>query len=159
MSIAARLETLGLILPEPTAPLASYVPTRIIGDLLYISGQLPIKDGNVVEGCLGGRPATGVQEVSVEDGMAAARLCGIMLLAQAKAALGGNIDRLGSCVRLGGFVASTPDFKDHPKVINGASDLMIDVLGDDGRHTRAAVGVPSLPLGAAVEIDGLFTVR
>lgn len=159
MSIIARLEEMGLTLPEPAAPVASYVPAKIVGELIYISGQLPFADGKVIEGCLGGSPASSVRELSVEEGAAAARACGIMLLAQAKAALGGDIDRIEECVRLGGFVASTPDFRDHPKVINGASDLMLEVMNDDGKHTRAAVGVPSLPLGAAVEIDAIFRIR
>lgn len=159
MSITARLNTLGLTLPEPAAPVASYIPTRIVGDLLFISGQVSMSDGQVIKGCLGGSPSADIPALSLEEGMAAARACGIMLLAQAKAALDGDIDRLGGCVKLGGFVASTPDFFDQPKVINGASDLMLDVMGDEGKHSRAAVGTPSLPLGAAVEIDGIFLIR
>ncbi|RFB05717.1 RidA family protein [Parvularcula marina] len=159
MSIIARLEELGLELPQPAAPVASYVPTQIVGELLYISGQVSMTDGQIIKGCLGGSPAAGITALSLEEGIAAARACGIMLLAQARAALEGDLDRVASCVRLGGFVASTADFFDHPKVINGASDLMLDVMGDAGKHTRAAVGVPSLPLGAAVEIDGIFRIR
>ena len=159
MSITDRLEKLGLTLPEPAAPVASYVPTRIVGEMLFISGQVSMQDGKVIKGCLGGSPAEGIEALTLEEGMAAARACGIMLLAQAKAALGGDINHLATCVKLGGFVASAPDFFDQPKVINGASDLMLDVLGEAGKHARAAVSTPSLPLGAAVEIDGIFTIR
>ncbi|MEM9232868.1 MAG: RidA family protein [Pseudomonadota bacterium] len=158
MSLIARLEELDIELPAPAAPVASYVPAQIAGDLLYISGQISMQDGSVIEGRLGGTDA-GIAALSLEEGMVAARACGIMLLAQAKAALEGDLDRIVACVRLGGFVACTADFKDHPKVINGASDLMLDVMGEAGKHTRAAVGVPSLPLGAAVEIDGIFRIR
>lgn len=158
MSLIARLEELGIDLPAPAAPVASYVPAQIVGELLYISGQISMHNGKVIEGRLGENDA-GIAALSLEEGMAAARACGIMLLAQAKAALNGDLDRVTSCVRLGGFVTCTPDFRNHPKVINGASNLMLEVMGDAGKHTRAAVGVPSLPLGAAVEIDGIFRIR
>lgn len=150
--IEDRLTEKGLQLPTPAAPVASYVPTRIEEKTLYISGQLSMKDGAVVTGILG-------ESMSLEEGMTAAELCGLMLLAQAKLAVEGDLDRIAGCIRLGGFVASTPTFTDHPKVINGASDLMQLALGDAGKHTRAAVGVSALPLGAAVEVDGIFALH
>lgn len=159
MSYLSKLSDLGITLPAPAAPVASYVPTRIVGNLLYISGQISMKDGAIIKGCLGGAAGPDLPELSLEDGILAAKACGVMLLAQANAALEEDLDRLVSCVRLGGFVASTPSFTDHPKVINGASDLMLEVMGDAGKHTRAAVGVTALPLGAAVEIDGIFEIR
>jgi enamine deaminase RidA (YjgF/YER057c/UK114 family) len=149
-TIDQRLSELGIELPAPAAPAGSYVPVRRAGSLLVVSGQLPMEAGRVrYVGKLGGG-------VSLEDGQAAARLCAINILAQAKAACDGRLDRLSGCIRLGGFVACTPEFSDHPKVINGASDLMVAVLGDAGRHARAAVGVPSLPLDAAVEVEAMF---
>lgn len=150
MSIEARLAELGITLPEPAAPVAAYVPVVIAGGLAHVSGQLPFIDGKLVTGRLG-------EDVSVEDGTAAARACGLMILAQLKAALG-SLDRVEQVVKLGAFVNSTGDFTDQPKVANGASELMADVFGDAGRHARAAVGVPALPLGAAVEVDAIFAV-
>lgn len=151
-TVADRLRTLGIELPAPAAAVANYIPVRISGNLAIVSGQLPMQAGAVrYQGKLGAG-------VSVEDGQAAARLCAINLLAQLHAACGG-LDRIAACLRLGGFVACTPEFTDHPKVVNGASDLMVGVLGDAGRHARAAVGVPSLPLDAAVEVDGMFELR
>lgn len=151
-TVADRLRALGIELPAPAAAVANYIPVRISGNLAIVSGQLPMAAGAVrYKGKLGAG-------VSVEDGQAAARLCAINLLAQLHAACGG-LDRIAACLRLGGFVACTPEFTDHPKVINGASDLMVGVLGDAGRHARAAVGVPSLPLDAAVEVDGMFELR
>lgn len=151
-TVADRLRALGIELPAPAAAVANYIPVRISGNLAIVSGQLPMAAGAVrYQGKLGAG-------VSVEDGQAAARLCAINLLAQLHAACGG-LDRIAACLRLGGFVACTPEFTDHPKVINGASDLMVGVLGDAGRHARAAVGVPSLPLDAAVEVDGMFELR
>lgn len=149
-SIDQRLRELGIELPAPAAPAGSYVPVRRGGNLLIVSGQLPMEAGRVrYVGKLGAG-------VSLEDGQAAARLCAINILAQVKAACDGRLDRLAGCLRLGGFVACTPEFTDQPKVINGASDLMVAVLGDAGRHARAAVGVPSLPLDAAVEVEAMF---
>lgn len=149
--IEARLAELGLSLPEAAAPVANYVPWVQSGRLLFISGQLPLRDGRVaVVGRLGA-------EVDVERGRMAAQLCALAILAQAKAATG-DLDRLRRCVELGGFVACTPEFADHPKVINGASDLMVDVMGEAGRHARFAVGASSLPLGAAVEIRAVFEI-
>jgi enamine deaminase RidA (YjgF/YER057c/UK114 family) len=151
-AIEQRLSELGLKLPEAPQPVANYVPFLLSGDQLFISGQIS-KDatGRVLAGSLGGG-------VSIEDGQAAARHCALNLLAQANAALG-DLERIVQVLRLTGFVASTPDFTDQPKIINGASDLLVAVLGDAGRHTRLAVGVASLPLGACVEIDAILKVR
>ena len=146
-----RLASLGINLPVAPVAAGSYVPFVIEGKLLTISGQLPLENGAVaVTGRLG-------DGVSLEDGQRAARLCALNLLAQAKAALG-DLGRIRRCVRLGGFVASTPDFTEQHKVINGASDLMAQVLGDAGRHARAAIGTAALPLNAAVEVEALFAI-
>ena len=150
-AIADRLKELGIVLPEPAAPVASYVPAVEHGGVLTISGQISFGPNGLVTGRLG-------DTLTLEDGQAAARLCGLMLIAQVKKALG-DLDRVARVIRLGGFVASTPDFFDQPKVINGASDLMQEVFGEAGRHARAAVGCPALPLGAAVEVEGSFAVR
>lgn len=151
--VAARLAELGITLPSPAAPVANYVPYVRTGDLLFVSGQLPMEAGKVaVVGKLGAG-------VTSEEGVRAARLCGINLLAQARVALDGDLDRVVRCVKLGAFVACTPDFTQHPPIVNGASNLMVEVLGDAGRHARFAVGVPVLPLDAAVEIDAVFEVR
>lgn len=148
--VESRLAELGLVLPTPAVAVANYLPFVVSGSLVFVSGQLPLVDGKVtVTGRLGA-------EVSLEDGQSAARQCAVNLLAQARAAAGGDLDRVTRLIRLGGFVASTPDFTDQPKVVNGASDLMVAVLGDAGRHSRAAVGVASLPLNAAVEIEAIF---
>lgn len=149
--IAQRLAALGVTLPLLPAPLANYVPYTLSGNTLYISGQLPMKDGIVVKGLLGG-------DMSLEDGQAAAKLCAINIVAQASAALQGDLSRVRRCLRLGGFVASAANFYDHPKVINGASDFIVDVFGDAGKHARAAVGVAALPLGAAVEVEAIFEI-
>jgi enamine deaminase RidA (YjgF/YER057c/UK114 family) len=151
MSIDARLAELGIVLPEPAAPVAAYVPAVEAGGLLHVSGQLPFVGGALVKGRLG-------EDVSLEDGYAAARACGLMLLAQARAALG-SLDRVERVVKLGAFVNSAGSFTDQPKVANGASELMAEVFGDAGKHARSAVGVPVLPLGAAVEVDAIFAVR
>ncbi|RVQ69691.1 RidA family protein [Croceicoccus ponticola] len=148
--IEGRLAELGLVLPQPAAPVASYVPAVEAGGLLHISGQLPFIDGALVTGRLG-------EDVTLERGIEAAQACGVMILAQAKQALG-SLDRVVRVVKLGGFVNSTGDFTDQPKVVNGASDLMLAVFGDAGRHARSAVGVPVLPLGAAVEVDAILQV-
>ena len=150
-TIEARLAQLGLTLPPAPNPVANYVPYAVAGNLLFISGQISkAADGTIVTGLLG-------RDVTVEDGQAAARLCALNILAQAKAALG-DLDRVAQVMRLTGFVAATADFADHPKVVNGASDLMVEVLGDKGRHTRAAVGVASLPMASAVEIDAIIAI-
>jgi enamine deaminase RidA (YjgF/YER057c/UK114 family) len=150
-TIEMKLAVLGVELPQPAAPVASYVPAVEVGGLLYISGQLPFIDGKVATGRLG-------ENVSLEQGEAAARACGIMLIAQMKAALG-SLDRVERIVKLGAFISSTPEFTAQPKVANGASDLMVQVFGPAGQHARSAVGVPVLPLGAAVEIDAIVAVR
>ncbi len=150
--IEARLAELGIELPRAPAPAAAYIPYTRVGDTLYVSGQLPMFKGEL---CYAGK--IGV-ELSLEEGQAAARLCAVNLIAQVADALGGDLDLLLRCVKLGGFVNATPDFRDHPKVINGASELMIQVFGSIGRHARFAVGVNSLPLGSSVEIDGIFQV-
>lgn len=148
--IEARLRDLAIVLPEPASPVANYVPARISGGQLLISGQLPVADGKPhYSGRLGA-------EVSVEDGNMAARLCALNVLAQARAALDGDLDRIAGCLRLCVYVAATPDFTSHPQVANGASDVMVEVLGDAGRHARAAVGTASLPLGVPVEVEALF---
>ena len=153
MSIDARLAELGISLPAPAAPVAAYVPAVEIDGLLYISGQLPFReDGSIVTGRLG-------EDITLEAGAEAARRCGIMLIAQIKAALGGDLSRVRKIVKLGAFVSSTADFTDQPKVANGASELMQTVFGEAGRHARSAVGVPVLPLGAAVEVDAIVAVR
>jgi len=153
MSIEARLAELGITLPAPAAPVAAYVPAVDANGLLHISGQLPFReDGTIVTGRLG-------QDVDVAQGAEAAKRCGIMLIAQIKAALGGDLSRVERIVKLGAFIASTADFTDQPKVANGASELMQDVFGEAGRHARSAVGVPVLPLGAAVEIDAIVAIR
>lgn len=150
--IDQRLADLGITLPVPAVAVANYVPYVVVGDLVFVSGQLPMENGKpVVLGHLGA-------EVSLEDGVRAAQLCALNLLAQAKAACGGDLDRVKRVVRMTAFVASTPDFTDQPKVVNGASDLMVEVLGDSGRHARVAVGAPSLPLNVAVEIEAVFQI-
>lgn len=152
-TIEARLKKLGLTLPEPPAAAARYVPFVVTGKLVFIAGQLPLQGGKVAfAGKLGA-------DVPIEDGTHAARLCAINLVAQLKSACGGDLDRVKRCVRLNGFVASAPDFTEQPRVMNGASDLIVDVFGEAGRHSRVAVGVASLPLNAAVEVDGVFEIE
>ncbi len=151
-TIDARLEELRIELPEAAAPVANYVPFTITGNLVFISGQLPMADGALqYSGKLG-------DNVSVEDAQKAARLCGLNLLAQLKAACGGDLDRVSQVIKLGGFVNGTPDFTDQALVINGTSDLMFEVFEANGKHARAAVGCVALPLGAAVEVDGIFEI-
>jgi enamine deaminase RidA (YjgF/YER057c/UK114 family) len=149
--IDAALAALGLTLPQPAAPVAAYVPVVVAGGLAHVSGQLPFIGGALVTGRLG-------DDVSLEQGTAAAQACGLMILAQLKAALG-SLSRVERVVKLGAFVNSTGDFTDQPKVANGASELMAAVFGDAGRHARSAVGVPVLPLGAAVEVDAIVAVK
>lgn len=147
-----KLTEMKLTLPKVSAPVANYVPYVIVGNLVFISGQLPMEDGKVkVTGKLG-------RNVSEENGAEAAKLCALNILAHLKAAVG-SLDKVKRCVKLTGFVSSTPDFTTHPKVINGASDLIVGVFGDAGKHARAAVGVPSLPLGAAVEVEAVFEIE
>jgi len=146
-----RLADLGLTLPEPVAPVANYVPYVVSGNLVFISGQVSIGAEGLIKGTLGAG-------MDIADGVEAAKACAINLIAQLRVACSGDLDRVKRVVKLGGFVNSTPDFTDQPKVINGASDLMVAVFGEAGRHARAAVSAPSLPLGAAVEIDGVFEI-
>lgn len=150
-SIEARLKELGIDLPTPAAPAANYVPFVKTGDLLFVSGQIPMgAKGIEFVGKLGA-------DADIDSGRAAARLCAINLIAQVKAATG-DLEKLVRVVKLTGFVNSTGDFGDHPKVVNGASDLMVEVFGDAGRHSRSAVGVAALPFGVAVEVEGIFEI-
>lgn len=149
--IDRKLAELGLALPQPAAPVASYVPTVEAGGMLYISGQISFAaDGSLMTGRLG-------EDRDLAYGVEAAQRCALMLVAQIKAALGG-LHRVERIVKLGVFVNSTPDFTDQPKVANGASDLMVALFGDAGKHARSAVGVPALPLGVAVEIDAVVKI-
>jgi enamine deaminase RidA (YjgF/YER057c/UK114 family) len=151
-AIEARLTELGITLPQAASPAANYVPYVITGNMLYLSGQLPIENGKIaVTGHLG-------RDVDVAGGQRAAELCAINILAQAKAALGGDLGRIKRVVKLNGFVASTGDFTEQHLVINGASNLIASVLGDVGKHARAAVGMAALPLNAAVEIDAVLDI-
>jgi len=150
-AIENRLKELGIELPDAAAPAANYIPFQLSNGLLYVSGQLPLLPGGP-----GFKGKVGA-DMDVETAQHAARSCAINILAQAKSALG-DLDRISQCLKLGGFVNATQDFTDHPEVVNGASDLMVEVLGDKGRHTRFAVGAGSLPRGVAVEIDALLAV-
>jgi enamine deaminase RidA (YjgF/YER057c/UK114 family) len=152
MSIDARLQELGLTLPNPPAPVASYVPTILSGGHLYVSGQLALKSGHILW------PGHVGLSVTVEHAIEAAQQCSVNLLAQAKAALG-SLDRIERVVRLGVFVACGDNFTQQPEVANGASDLMVAVFGDAGKHVRAAVGTNSLPRGACVEVEAVFAVK
>jgi enamine deaminase RidA (YjgF/YER057c/UK114 family) len=149
--IEERLAELGIILPPAPQPVASYIPVKVVGDLAWVAGQIPMQDGAVtVAGKVGG-------EVTIDDANAGARRCALQALSALRAALG-TLDRVKGIVKLDVFVASATGFTDHPKVANGASDLLVEVFGDEGRHARAAVGVPELPLGAAVEVALLVQV-
>ena len=152
-TIASRLADRGIELPEAAAPAANYLPYVQTGNAVYISGQLPLKDGKLV--------ATGLcgKDVDTEAGAKAAEICAINILAQAKAALGGDLQKVARVVKITGFVASTPDFTEQHLVLNGASNLIADILGEPGKHSRAAVGVASLPLNAAVEIEAVIEVK
>lgn len=142
-----------MTLPEPPKPVASYVPFTVSGKLVTISGQIPVgPDGPRYIGKLG-------DNISLEDGKAAAQLCALNLMAQLKAACGGDLDKARRCLRLGVFVNATPDFTQHPEIANGASDFIVQLMGDAGKHARAAVGAPSLPRGVAVEVEGLFEIE
>jgi enamine deaminase RidA (YjgF/YER057c/UK114 family) len=151
-TIDARLAALGLTLPAAPAPAANYVPFVISGTTLYVSGQISQDEGGLIKGRLGA-------DMDVAAGAAAARRCALSLMAQARAACGGDLDRVARVVKLVGFVSSTPEFIDQPKVINGASDLMVEVFGEAGRHARSAISAASLPLGVAVEIEAIFELR
>jgi enamine deaminase RidA (YjgF/YER057c/UK114 family) len=147
--IAARLQELGITLPEPPRPVAAYVPFVVTGNLIFVSGQVSaLPGGPKYQGKLG-------HHFNTEQGQDAARVCALNILAQLSAALEGDLDRIERIVRLGGFVACADDFSDQPLVVNGASELMVEVFGDAGRHARAAVGVNALPLGMAVEVDAV----
>ncbi len=151
--IDGRLAELGIALPEPAAPLANYVPFVGWGGLVVISGQLPMEHG-----ALSATGKLGDGGLTIEQGQAAARLCFINLLAQLRVACGGDLDRVQQVVRLGGFIAAGPEFTDHAKVMNGASDLAAAVFGEAGRHARSTIGVPSLPANSPVEVEGMFAV-
>ncbi len=151
-TIEARLRELGIELPAAAKPVANYVPFVRSGNLIFVAGQIPVKDGQPqYKGILG-------FGVTVEDGAAAARLCAINILSQLKEACGGDLDRIARIVKLTGFVSCTGAFTDIPKVINGASDLMVSVFGDNGKHARSAVGAPSLPLGVPVEVEAVVEI-
>lgn len=152
MSIETRLADLGVTLKDAAAPAANYVPSVRVGDILYVSGQVSQGEGGLITGKLGA-------DMSVEDGAAAARTCAISLLAQVRAACDGDIERLVRVIKLTGFVNSTAEFGEQPKVINGASDFLVEALGEAGRHARSAVSAASLPFGVAVEIEGIFQIR
>ncbi|MDJ0947049.1 MAG: RidA family protein [Kiloniellales bacterium] len=151
-AIDARLEELGIELPEAAAPAANYVPYVVSGKQVFVAGQITIHNGEIqYVGKLG-------RDYGVEEGQAAARLCALNIIAQVKAACGGELDRVVRCLRLGGFVNSTADFTDQPEVVNGASNLMVEVFSDKGKHSRAAVSAASLPRGVAVEVDAIFEI-
>jgi len=152
-NIDKRLKDLGIAIPEPAAPVANYVGWVRSGNLVFTSGQLPLKDGTFqFQGKVGG-------EISLDEARQAAGICAVNVIAQVKAALGNDLDRVRRVVKLVVFVNGAPEFTDHPKVANGASDLMVEVFGDKGRHARSAVGAGSLPLNAAVEVEGVFEVK
>jgi enamine deaminase RidA (YjgF/YER057c/UK114 family) len=150
--IEARLQEMGVTLPTPPAPVASYVPFQIVGNLVHVSGQVSVDASGGIKGKLG-------DAIEVEQGQAAARLCGLNLLAQVRAACGGDLDRVKRVIKLNGFVNVTPDFDPIPQVMNGCSDLMVSVFGESGKHARSAVGMANLPLNYAVEVDGMFELN
>ena len=153
MNFEKKIEELKILLPEAKPPVGSYVATKISGNLLFISGQISIdENGNLIKGKIG-------KDLSVEEGYNAAERCGLSIISQAKLACNGDLSRIKSCIKLTGFVNSTNDFTDQPKVINGASDLIATVFGDAGMHTRAAVSTNSLPLGVSVEVDAIFELN
>ena len=152
MSIENKLKELNIELPNAPPPVGAYVAYKIVNNFLYISGQLPIsKDGNIIKGKIG-------KDLNLEDGQNASKLCVANILAQAKKAVGGDLEKIKNCIKITGFVNSSDDFKDQPKVINPASETLTAVFGEKGKHTRAAVSTNSLPLGVAVEIDAIFEV-
>ena len=153
MNFEKKLEELKIILPKPKSPVGSYVATKIAGNFLFISGQVSIaENGELITGKIG-------KELSTEKGYEAAKRCGLSIVAQAKMACGGNLSKIKSCIKLTGFVNSTEEFSEQPKVINGASDLIKSIFGDAGFHTRAAVSASSLPLGVSVEVDAIFELN
>ncbi|MBS0490657.1 MULTISPECIES: RidA family protein [unclassified Phenylobacterium] len=150
--VEERLSALGLTLPQPNPPVANYVPFVRVGDLVHISGQVSVDAGGGIRGTVG-------EEVDIETAKAAARLCGVNLIAQMKAACDGDLDRVVRVVKLGGFVQAGANFLEIPQVVNGASDLMVEAFGEAGKHARSAVGVYRLPLGFSVEVDAVVQVR
>ncbi len=153
MTFESKIKELGIILPNATAPVGSYVATKIVGKLLYISGQISNdENGNLIKGKLG-------KELKTEDGYKAAERCALNIIAQVKKACGDDMSKIKSCIKLTGFVNSTEDFIEQPKVINGASEIMLKIFGEKGMHTRAAVSTNSLPLGVAVEVDAIFDLN
>ena len=153
MSADKRLKEINIVLPEAPAPVGSYVASKIVGKLLYISGQISMNSkGELIKGKLG-------KDLNTEDGYKASGRCALSILAQAKKILSGDLDKIKSCIKIVGVVNSTDDFIEQPKVINGASDMLVKILEDKGMHTRAAVSVNSLPLGVAVEIDAIFEIK
>tara|TARA_S200000501_G_scaffold233907_1_gene219396 strand:+ start:416 stop:886 length:471 start_codon:yes stop_codon:yes gene_type:complete len=152
-SVEDKLKQLNIILPEPKAPVGAYVATKIVGNLLFVSGQISIdQNRNLIKGKVG-------KDLTVEQGYNAAQRCGLSLIAHAKKACNDDLNKIKSCIKLTGYVNSTEEFIDQPKVINGASDVIAKILGKIGEHTRAAVSVNSLPLGVSVEIDGIFEIN
>ncbi len=152
-TIANKIASLGLTLPVPSVPVAAYVPYTIAGNLVFISGQLPIENGQIkITGKLGA-------EIDIATGQQAAKLCALNILAHLNTACGGDLDKVARCIKLGGFVACTPDFSDQPQVINGASELMQQIFGAEGQHARFAVGTNVLPRNAAVEIEAVFALK
>jgi len=153
MDFENKIKELKINLPEAKPPVGSYVATKIVGDLLYISGQISISEnGELIKGKVG-------KDLSIDDGYKAAKRCGLSIISQAKVACHGDLSKIKSCVKLTGFVNSTDNFTDQPKVINGASDLIASVFGEAGMHTRAAVSTNSLPLGVSVEVDAIFELN
>ncbi len=153
MSFEDNIKKLGISLPDAKAPVGSYVGTKIIGNLLFISGQISIsQNGDLIKGKIG-------KDLSTNDGYKAAERCALSIIAHAKKACNGNLSKIKSCIKLTGFVNSDDDFTEQPKVINGASDIIFSIFGDDGEHTRAAVSTNSLPLGVAVEVDAIFELK
>ena len=153
MSISDKLKKLNIIIPNAPTPVGAYVAFKKVNNLIFISGQLPIDaSGKMIKGTIG-------RDLTLEDGQSASRLCVINILAQLSKAVNGNLDKVVSCIKITGFVNSTDDFKDQPKVINPASELISNVFGENGKHARAAVSTNSLPLGVAVEIDAIFEIK
>ena len=153
MSIDNRINELKILLPEAKAPVGSYVATKITGNLLYISGQISINEkGELIKGKVG-------RDLTTQEGYKAAERCGLSIISQAKKACNGDLSKIKYCIKLTGFVNSTDEFIEQPKVINGASDLIVSIFGDAGMHTRAAVSTNSLPLGVSVEVDAIFELN
>ena len=153
MTIENKIKELGINLPKATDPVGSYLATKFVGKMLYISGQISINEkGELIKGKLG-------KDLKTEDGYEAAKRCGLSIVSQVKKACGGDLSKVKSCIKLTGFVNSTEDFTEQPKVVNGASELIVSIFGDAGMHTRAAVSTNSLPLGVSVEVDAIFEIN